>query len=186
MQQLFHNKMSYTISAMLKLSAALLNQPVMSLRTGAPVATTEALLINPNNLKIEGFYCSDRFTGEKLVLLPQDIRDLLPQGIAVNDHDVLSDPEDLVRLQDMMNLNFQLLGKTVVTVSKERLGKVNDFAADSETLYIQKLYIGQSVFKSFSSGQLSIDRDQVVEITPSKIVINDILKGTPAGAAVPA
>ncbi len=172
---------------MLKLSAALLNQPIMSLRTGAPVATTESLIINPNNLKIEGFYCIDRFNGQRLILLQQDIRDIMPQGIAINDHDVLSEPEDLIRLQDTLKINFQILGKSVVTDAKKRLGKVNDFAADSQSLYIQKIYVSQSVFKSFSGGQLSIDRDQVIEITPHKIVVQDPLQLTraslPAAAA---
>ncbi len=154
----------------------------MSLRTGAAVATSQALIINPNNLKIEGLYCVDRFSNERLILLQQDIRDMVPQGIAINDHDALTDPEDLIRLQDILKLNFEILGKPVVTVSKKRLGKVNDFAADSESLYIQKIYVGQSVFKSLSGGQLSIDRDQVIEITPNKIVVQDPLQPTRASA----
>lgn len=167
---------------MLKLSNSLLNQQIMSLRTGAAVATSQALIINPNNLKIEGLYCVDRFSNERLILLQQDIRDMVPQGIAINDHDALTDPEDLIRLQDILKLNFEILGKPVVTVSKKRLGKVNDFAADSESLYIQKIYVGQSVFKSLSGGQLSIDRDQVIEITPNKIVVQDPLQPTRASA----
>ena len=166
---------------MLKLSAALLNQPVMGLRTGGQVATTTRIIINPNNLKIEGFYCTDRFNGEELILLPQDIRDILPQGIAINDHDVLTDPGELIRLQDMIKLDFQLLGKLVVTTNKKRLGKVSDFAADSETLYIQKIYASQSILKSFAGGQLSIDRQQVVETTNHRLIIEDPLRPTPAG-----
>jgi hypothetical protein len=66
------------------------------------------------------------------------------------------------------------------------LGKVNDFAADSQTLYIQKLYIGQPLLKSLSGGQLSVDRTHIVEITNKKIVVQDILRPTKAGAPVTA
>lgn len=155
----------------------------MSLRTGAAVAQTISAIINPNNLKIEGFYCQDRFSKDTPILLTQEIRDFVAQGIVVNDHDALSDPEELVRLKDVLDLNFELLGKPVVTISKQRLGKVNDFAADSETLYIQKLYVSQSILKGLSSGQLSIDRNQIVEITDRKIVVQEILK--PRKNAVP-
>jgi hypothetical protein len=55
-------------------------------------------------------------------------------------------------------------------------------------MYVQKLYVGQSLLKSLTGGSLSIDRTQIVEITNRKIVINDLLQGTPEGApaSVPA
>lgn len=167
---------------MLQLSAALVGKPVLSLQTGAPVGTTFSPIINPNNLKIEGFYCQDRFEKKQMVLLTQDVRDILPQGIVVNDHHALTDPEELIRLKDVIELDFELIGKPVQTVSKERVGKVADFAADSETLYIQKLYVTRSILKSLGTGQLSIDRNNIVEITSRKIVIQEILKPTKAGA----
>lgn len=159
---------------MLKLSAAVLNQPIMSLRTGGVVGGSETAIINPNNLKIEGFYCNDHFSKNTLVLLAQDIRDITKQGIIVDDHDVLSEPAELVRLTSVLDLNFQLIGKPVYTVSKHKVGKIIDFAADNATLYIQKLYVSQSLIKSLGTGQLSVDRSQIVEITNSRVVIKDL------------
>lgn len=161
---------------MLQLSAALLNQPILSLRTGGTVATIESVIFNPNNLKIEGFYCKDSVNGRRLVLVSQDIRDILKAGIVINDFDVLAEAEDLVRLEETMRIGFELLGKPVYTISKSRVGKINDYAVDQETLYVQKLYVGQSLLKSFSGGQLSIDRNQIVEITNKKIIVNDLLQ----------
>jgi len=154
----------------------------MSLRTGQPVATAVEPIINPNNLKIEGFYCTDKFSKDELVLLYQDIRDVIAQGFVVDDHAVLVEAHELVRLKDVMKLGFTLIGKPVVTVGKERVGKVNDYATEMETMYIQKLYVGQSVLKSFSGGSLGVDRTQINEITDKKIIINELLKGTPARA----
>lgn len=168
---------------MLKLSASLLaNKSVLSLRVGSPIASITSPIINPNNLKIEGFYCQDRFNKQELVLLCQDIRDMLPQGYVVNDHDVLVEPGELVRLKQVLELNFELIGKPVFTMSKERVGKVSDYATETETMYIQKIYASQSVLKSLAGGSLSIDRSQINEITASRIIINDLLKGTPATA----
>ena len=171
---------------MLQLSESLLNKPIMSLRTGQQVATALEPIINPNNLKIEGFYCSDRFSKEELVLLYQDIRDIIPQGFVVDDHDVLSSPRDLVRLKDVMKIGFTLIGKPVVTTSKQRVGKVSDYATEMETMYVQKIYVSQSVLKSFTGGNLGVDRNQINEITDKKIIINELLKGTPAAAGVAA
>jgi sporulation protein YlmC with PRC-barrel domain len=178
-------RLGYTIS-MLQLSESLLNKPIMSLRTGQPVATAVEPIINPNTLKIEGFYCTDRFSKEELILLYQDIRDIIPQGFVIDDHDVLALPAELVRLKDIMDLGFTLIGKPVVTLSKQRVGKVSDYATEMETLYVQKIYVSQSMFKNFTGGSLGIDRNQINEITDKKIIINELLKGTPAPAGAAA
>jgi sporulation protein YlmC with PRC-barrel domain len=168
---------------MLQLSGSLLQRPVLSLRTGGVVATTTSPIINPDNLKLEGFYCTDAFEKKTLVLLYQDIRDQIPQGLVVNDHDVLADPGELVRLKKTMDLHFELQGKLVVTTSHHKLGKVVDFATEVETMYIQKIYISQSVFKNFTGGNLGIDRSQIVEITDKKIIVHDLSQKVPARAS---
>jgi sporulation protein YlmC with PRC-barrel domain len=171
---------------MLQLSAALLNKSVMSLRTGQPIATVTAAIFNPNNLKIEGFYCQDRFDKRELILLYQDIREVLPIGYVVNDFEVLVDPDELVRLKEVLELNYEIIGKPVQTISKEKVGKVSDFATETETMFVQKLYVSQSIFKSLTGGALSIDRTQINEITPKKIIINELTKTAPVQNPAPA
>ena len=170
---------------MLQLSTSLFNKPVMSLRTGAPVAEVVSALINPNNLKIEGFYCNDRFNNQKLVLLYQDIREFIDKGYIVNDHDVLTEPSELVRLSDVIKINFELIGKQVITTAKEKVGKVSDYAVEIETMYIQKLYVSQSLLKNFTGGSLSIDRNQINEVTDKRIIINDLINSSTVTAAAP-
>lgn len=139
-------------------------------------------VINPNNLKIEGFYC--QIKGEKAlhILLSQDIRDTIPQGFVVNDQDNLATPDELVRLKDIINMHFEVLGKQVVTASGDKLGKVADFAADTQTMFIHKLYVGQSLLKHFTAGTLSVDRTQIIEITDKSVVVNDLEQTVPAQA----
>lgn len=171
---------------MLQLTAALLNRPVMSLRVGAQVATTEKAIINPNNLKVEGLYCIDKFSSDRLVLLAQDIRNVVQQGVIVNDHEVLTDPDELIRLKSVLEIDFDLLGKLVQTESKRKLGKIVDFATDDQNLFVQKLYISQSLIKSIGSTQLSIDRTQVVEITDKRIIVKDLENRGKVNAPSPA
>jgi sporulation protein YlmC with PRC-barrel domain len=168
---------------MLQLSTTLLDRAVLSLRTGTPIANVVAPIFNPNNLKIEGFYCQDRFNQQSLILLYQDIREMLPDGFVVNDHDVLVEPDDLIRLQDVLELNYQLIGKQVETVDKSKVGKVSDYATETETMFVQKIYVTQSILKSFTGGSLSIDRDQINEITPRRIIINELSKPARASAS---
>lgn len=172
---------------MLQLSGNLLNRPVLSLRTGGQVATITSPIINPNNLKVEGFYCQDGFERKKTVILVyQDIRDIIAQGVVVNDHDSLAEPSELVRLKSVMSIRFDIMGKQVVTDSKQKLGKVVDFAVDSESMFIQKIYVAPSLIKNFTGGNFGVDRSQIIEITDKKIVVHDLLPGVPARASVPA
>jgi len=169
---------------MLQLSQRLFNCPILSLRTGGVIAVASEPIINPNNLKVEGFYCVDRFDKKiSLILLYQDIREVIPQGIVVNDHEVLSQKDDIIRLKDLINLHFSLLGKPVVTDTNVKIGRVNDFAVEVESMFIQKLYVSQALRKSLSTSALSIDRSQIVEITDRKIIINDLTQTSTVGAA---
>lgn len=158
---------------MLKLSKHILEIPVMSLRTGGQIAIALRPVINPNNLQIEGWRCEDQFGKHELILLKQDVRDFVPQGIAVDDHEVLSEPAELIRLQEVLELDFELIGKHVVTNHKRKLGKVSDYALDPLTMKIQKLYVSRPVYKSLTDGQLMIDRSQIIEINPSRVVVRD-------------
>lgn len=164
---------------MLQLSSSLINQPVLSLRTGSQIAVASNPVINPNNLKIEGWYCRDLYSKQLLILLAQDVREMIKQGFIINDHEALTDPAELVRLRKILDLQFELLNKPVISESKQKLGKISDYAADSQSLYIQKLYSTQSILKNFSGGNLSIDRGQIIEITNRKIVVKDPLQPTP-------
>ena len=167
---------------MLQLSQTFYNRPIMSLRIGSQVATAQRPIINPDNLKIEGFYATDG--KQSLILVSQDVRDIVPQGIVIDDFDVLVEPDELVRLQDVIRLHFELAGKPVLTTQKHRLGKVNDFAADPVSMYIQKIYVAQSIFKSFSGGNLGIDRSQIVEINDNSIIVQDLAEKAPVGASI--
>lgn len=167
---------------MLQLSNVFDNRPVLSLRSGTPVATLIEPIINPNNLKIEAFYCQDSVNKQTLVLMPQDIRDILDQGFVVNDHDVLVEASDLVRLKGVIELHFELIGKLVITSEGSKLGKVDDFSTELNGMVIQKLYVSQSIFKSFTGGNLGIDRSQIIEITDKQIVVQDASVKAPASA----
>lgn len=177
----------YNVTSMLQLSATLTNAAVLSLRTGSPVTQTTEPIINPTNLKIEGFYCPDPADRKrKLVLLHQDIREVIPRGFVINDADVLSDPTELIRLQEILSHSFTLLGKQVVTANGDKIGKVTDYSTETSSMFIQKLYVTQSIFKSMSSNSLGIDRTQIVEITDKRIVVHDLTQTVPARAGAAA
>jgi uncharacterized protein YrrD len=171
---------------MLTLGQALLGKKILSLRTGGQLGELLEPIINPNNLKIEGWFINDRFHKRKSILLSKEIRDILPQGVVVNDHEALSEPAELVRLKKVLDVGFELIGKKVVTTSKSRLGKVNDYAFEKNAFFIQKLYIAKSILKSIGTTSNVVDRTQIVEITHSRIVVKDATVSLAEEAQAPA
>lgn len=157
---------------MLMLSNTLFNRPILGLHSGSQIGIAHEPIINPHNLKIVGWWCSsDAFSGQA-VLLADDVREMLPRGLAVNDESSLSPPSDLVRHQDVLSIRFRLLDKQVKT-KNHKLGKVSDFTYD-ESMFIQKLYVARSLVKLFSSEDvLLVDRQQIVEVTDSYIMVDD-------------
>ena len=50
----------------------------------------------------------------------------------------------------------------------------SDYAADMDSLMIQKVYVSQPLYKTISGGHLSIDRSQIIEVTDKYIKVRDV------------
>ncbi len=156
---------------MLLLSTSLNNIPLISVRSGARIGTVLAPIINPNNLHIDGFWCETVNSKTNKVLLDTDIRDFSTKAVLIDDHLGLSDPEDLVRLSPIIEIDYTLEGKPIVA-SKHKIGRVTDFAVDSASMFIQKLYAQPPIWKSSLSGRrLTFDRASVIEVTDTHIEV---------------
>ena len=158
---------------MQRLSASYINRSILSLRTGGQIGVAISPIINPNTLKIEGWYSTDSYEKGEFILLSQEIRDLISKGLVVNDHDALTNPDDVVRLKDIIDIKFDLIGKGVTTETGKKLGKITDYAVNDETYFVQKLYVNPSLLRGLTQEQLIIDRTQIVEITDKKIIVSD-------------
>lgn len=158
---------------MLLMSKSLYGQPVVSLRSGAPIAVAVEPIINPHNLKIVGWWCKTPGATKQTVLLSDDIREIIPKGLAVNDEEALSHAEDLVRHKDILGIHFQLIDKNVKT-KRHKLGKVSDFAYDNNAMLVQKLYVARPLTKLLAKEDtLIIDRTQIIEVTDHYILVRD-------------
>ncbi len=169
---------------MLVLNSMIQNATILSLRNGGILGTIFGFVINPANLKIEALVCNINNTKQHMYLLNQDIRDMNNNKILINDYDSLSKADELIRMKELIELGFTLVGKPVITKSKQKIGKVREFSVDNTSFFIQKLYITQPIYKNLYGNQLIIDRAQIIEITNTKIVVNDLLQPTKLKASI--
>lgn len=161
----------------------ILNVPIVSLQTGAPLGQATEPIIDPRQLHIIAFRCSGARVQGRPILHTSDIREVSNIGLIVDSADSLMPPDDLVRLQTVTNLKFVLLGKRVVNTRGRKLGRVEGYSVDVNSFYIMKLTVGQSIVRNFWGGSLLIDRTQIIKITNKEVVVQSTeVKERPAPA----
>lgn len=158
---------------MLMLNSSLYDVPVMSLQSGGQLGATLEPVLDPRKMQIVALYVGGPRIHESSVLHISDIREIGPLGIIVNStDDIMAADDGLIRLQEVIDLKFSLIGKTVIDDTKKKLGKVTEYSVDSESFYIQKIHVGQSVMKNLTNTSLIISRNQIVQITDTSIIVS--------------
>ena len=160
---------------MLMVGSSMTNFPVLSLHVGSEVARTKQAIIDPENLKIIAYTLegamiqNDPEIGNILDLA--DVREISDRGLIVDSADVFTTREDVVKLDEIMSLDFNLVGLKVVDQRGKKIGKIVDYTIDSGSFMIYQLIVQRPVMSSFIDPQLTINRSQIVEIDDFKVVI---------------
>lgn len=150
----------------------LIGAPILSLQTGTELARAHQAVINPHNLSVVAY----EVDGPKLdhspsLLRTDDIRELSSIGMIIDSSDEFVQPDDIIKLSHIYELQFTLVGMPVVDETRKKLGKVEEYNLESDGFVIQQLVIKRPLFQSFNDPELIIHRSQIVEITDAAIVI---------------
>lgn len=160
---------------MLVIGSKALNMPVLSLHVGGEIARTTYAIIDPEDLMVRAYRLSgaiienDPEVGD--ILDTHDVREFSSEGLIVDSSDRFVNQEDVIRINQILKLNFDLIGLKVVTVSGKKLGKVVDYTLDSNSFMIYQIIVQRPLMSSFIDPQLTINRSQITEIDDYKITI---------------
>lgn len=144
----------------------------MSLQTGRKLASTGRPIIDPRNLLIVAYYCKDYALKNKTYILrTADIRDYGSMGFIVDSADELVEPEDIIKIKEVIDINFNLIGLNVENEDKVKLGKVESYSVESKTFTIEQIKVRRPLLKSFNDTGLLINRNQIIEVTDEKIIV---------------
>ena len=172
---------------MLILASQIQDAPILSIRNGHPVAIAGSMLINADKLEVAALFCkSPGWRGNNHVLLLRDIREYSRSGIIIDSLEDIEDIGEIIRLGDVMERNYQINGKPVITESGHKLGKVEDYSVDTISNNIQKIYIKPSLLKNLMVNNLVVDRAHIIKAEDDKITVSDASLKTPAKAKVEA
>ncbi len=160
--------------------------PVMSLQTGAKIARAESAIIDPAVLDIVAY----RLTGPRLerdntILLTKDIREISDIGFIIDSADELVAADDVMKIQKIIELQFDLINLDVIDERKHKLGKIYDYTIDPLTFTIHQLHVRRPLMKSLKTSDLLISRKQILEVNNKSIIVNSAtIDERPAPAAV--
>lgn len=149
--------------------------PVLSLHVGGAVANTKRAIIDPEDLKVIAYTLegaiikNDPEVGD--ILDTKDVREVSESGLIVDSTDRFTTREDVVHLDEVMGLNFNLVGLKVVTTDGKKLGKISDYTLDSNTFMVYQLIVDRPFMSSLIDPELTINRSQIVEIDDYKVTI---------------
>lgn len=143
----------------------------------AKVGTITDILVEPENGNVLGFLVSPGgLLSPKKALSIVDVTDWDPKGIVTRSVENLVPPQEIVRINEILQKRIQLLGMKAKTESGKNLGEVENFLIDSETQSVTKYYLRDILGnrKIFSSDKVSrIDK---------KIIFSDDVIEPPQGA----
>jgi sporulation protein YlmC with PRC-barrel domain len=171
---------------MLLLGSKLIGAKVLSLQTGRSLGTAEHPVINPSNLKVLAYHVEGPLVDQSdaNILRVNEIRELSPIGMIIDSIDDLVEEEDVVKIKDILELNFGLIGHKVVTKKGKRVGKVIDYTLDAATFEIQQLVVHRPIMNSLNNPELTIHRNKIVEIDDYKVVIDSDREDLPVSAPI--
>ncbi len=159
---------------MLVYRSRLIGTPVLSIQAGGPIASLSDPVVDPDNLKILGFFLSNSAANAiNNILDISSIREYSSYGVVIDNADEFIGREDVVKIKKILDLNFDLIGLRVETKKGTHLGKIIDFTATSDDFTIQQIIVKRPTFKSFIDPELTIHRREIVEITDDKVVVKD-------------
>ncbi len=153
----------------------LIGTPVLSVQASGPVAIIDSAIVDPDSLKIIGFHLSGPLVHHSPanILDTTSIREFSPLGCVVDSVDEFVEPSDVIKIDKVLSLNFDLIGLKVETKKHTNLGRVASYTVTSEDFTVQQLIVQRPLIKSFLDPELTIPRSEIIEITDYKVIVKD-------------
>ena len=159
---------------MLVTASRLVGTPILSMQSASPIGTVSEIIVDPNSLKIVAFRIAGPIVNRNSsILAVSSIREYSRYGMVVDSIDELVADDDVIKISQVLELNFSLTGLKVETKKGGKLGTVSDFTATSNDFIIQQLVVKRPMLKSFLDPELLIPRREIVEITDDKVIVKD-------------
>ncbi len=173
---------------MLVNNSRLIGYPILSLHVGGRIAHIVETIVDPDTLKVIACRLEGPLIGEEAgdILPVASIREFSRLGMIVDSADEFVNSDDIVRIKELLDYNFSLIGLKAETKKCKKLGKVSDFTIEPESWQVQQLIVQRPMMQSFIDPELTIARSQISEINDYKVIVKDSTAKSKSKAQKPA
>ena len=149
--------------------------PVLSLHVGQPIAETVEPIIDPNDLKVVGFIVRGGVVGGEIgnILRVESIREYSDIGLIVDSEDVFVSRADVLKIDEIMSLEFKLIDLKCVTKKGTKLGKIIGYTIEPTTFEIMQIIVQRPALKAFIDPELVVSRNEIVEVDDYTVTVKD-------------
>lgn len=156
-------------------NSRLIGCPILSLHVGGRIASVVETIVDPDTLKIIACRVDGPLVGHEVgeILPMSSVREFSRLGMIVDSADEFVEPDDIIRVKELLGYNFSLLGLKAETKKRRKLGKVSGFTVNPESWQIQQLIVQRPMMQSFLDPELTIARTQIAEINDYKVIVKD-------------
>lgn len=159
---------------MLVYSTRLIGTAILSVQAGGPIGSVSELIVNPDNLQLIALRLAGPLIPIATNLLDiSSVREYSNYGMVIDSIDELIAPDDVVKIQQILELNFNLIGLKVETKKGSKLGQVSNYTINSDDFSIQQIIVQRPALKRLIDPELTISRREIIEITDYKIIVKD-------------
>lgn len=159
---------------MLVTSSKLIGTPILSMQASSSIGNVSELVVDPESLKIVAFIITGPLADKRAnVLDVKSVREYSSFGMVIDSIDELVQKEDILKISNIIDLNFNLINLKVESKKGSKLGHVSDYTVTSEDFTLQQLIVRRPLIKSFADPELTISRKEIVEVTDYKIIVKD-------------
>lgn len=159
---------------MLVTSSKLIGTPILSMQASSSIGNVSELIVDPESLKIVAFIITGPLADKRANILDvKSVREYSSFGMVIDSIDELVQKEDILKISDIIDLNFNLINLKVESKKGSKLGHVSDYTVTSEDFTLQQLMVRRPLIKSFADPELIIPRKEIVEVTDYKIIVKD-------------
>jgi sporulation protein YlmC with PRC-barrel domain len=157
---------------MIRQYSKILGTPVLSHDEGDPLATVEDVVIHPDTGKIEALWVRPLTLPFRHGILTGESIISWKKNIYVKDEQSIAEPEEVVRIADILARKTYFIGNRVKGESGRRYGKVFDFDFDDRKMYLRYLFVHQSLLV-FDYGHRFFHYDSIVQALPEAIIVKE-------------
>lgn len=161
---------------MQKIYTHTLGAPIVRYSDGLQLAKVQDLIVDAESGKIEAVWVKKGGSWFQNAIIT--VSEILEWKIKVyvQDEEVFADPEDLIRVQKILDAGIPIYKNHVYTKAGEYLGSVADFSFDTKSFAISQLYTIKYLFGLFPIERRVIPKKEIIEILADRIIVKEDIK----------